>query len=317
MCANPQLDIKILDGNDKLTRLYTGLPTYGTFKAFSEYLEPKAMDMIAWSSGQTKELDTKGKQGGSRCFRGMSVANQLFSVLIRLRLGLLVADVCVRFKISEGTYSRLFTTWVCLLAKELKLLFPFPSHKQVDEWMPRSFKKHFPNTRIIIDCYEIECQRPSGLMNSSITYSQYKSRNTWKILVGCTPSGLVSFVSDAWGGRISDREITEKSGLLDLLDKGDMIMADRGFDIQESFASKGILVNIPPRLGSQKQMCALNVEKTRRIAEFRIHIERIIGRGRRYEILNRKFSNVMSSLVSDINRVCMFLTNFDNPLVPY
>ena len=117
--------------------------------------------MIAWNSSKTKELNSSGKQSGLRCFSGMSIANQLFSVLIRLRLGLLVADVCVHFKISESMYCRLFTTWICFLSKELRLLFPFPTHQQVDNWMPRSFQKHIPNTRIIIDC---ECQQPSGLM---------------------------------------------------------------------------------------------------------------------------------------------------------
>ena len=60
-------------------------------------------------------------------------------------------------------------------------------------------------TRIMVDCCEIECQCPSGLMIASIIFSNYKGRNTWKVLLGCTPSGLVSFVSDAWGVWISDQ----------------------------------------------------------------------------------------------------------------
>lgn len=308
-----QFDIDVIKDNDRLTRYYTGMPTFDSFMGLVEYLTPKAKDLISWNGRYTK--DTCNMDYHFARTSDISIANQLFAVLVRLRLAFPVTDMSVRFGMPESTYSRLFSTWVCFLSKELRLLFPFPSRLQVDQWMPKRFKSKFPNTRIIIDCYEVECQRPSSLLNSSTTYSQYKSRNTWKFLVGCTPSGLVSFLSEAWGGRISDRDITERSGLLDLLQDGDMIMADRGFDIQESVAAKGILVNVPPRLGSQKQLSAFHVERTRRIAEFRIHIERVIGRGRRFEILNQKFSNAMYDIVSDINCVCMYLTNFDNPLV--
>ena len=43
--------------------------------------------------------------------------------------------------------------------------------------------------------------------------------------MGCSPSGLVSFVSEAWG--ISDQKLTMQCGLLD---RGDMIMVDKGTD---------------------------------------------------------------------------------------
>ena len=309
----------ILKGNDKLTRFYTGMPTYNSFVAFVNYIEPKALHLQPWRGSETAKLDeaVSAEVSSSRRkgFSSLPVAEQLFAVLIKLRRGLESLDVSIRFKISETTYSRMFTTWITFLSKEFRLLFPFPSRHLVQQWLPDRFKK-FSNIRVIIDCYEIECQRPSGLLNSSKTYSQYKSRNTWKILVGCTPTGLISFVSEAWGGRISDKELTERSGLLDMLEPGDMIMADKGFDIQEMVAARGILVNVPPRLESkQKQMPASDVEKTRRIAELRIHVERAIGRGRRFKVLNEKFPSTMYDLVSDVNSVCMYITNFDNPLV--
>ena len=61
-------------------------------------------------------------------------------------------------------------------------------------------------------------------------------------------------------------------------------------------------------------MPAPDVEKTT-IAELCILVERVIERGRRFKILNQKFPHTMHDLVSDINFVCMYLTNFDNPLV--
>ena len=53
---------------------------------------------------------------------------------------------------------------------------------------------------VIIDCFEVFIERPSNLLARAQTYSNYKSHNTVKVLIGITPQGTISFVSEAWVG---------------------------------------------------------------------------------------------------------------------
>ena len=114
---------------------------------------------------------------------------------------------------------------------------------------------------------------------------------------------------------MSDREITLSSGLLPLLDAGGMVMANQGFDVEEELAEHGIVLNMSPKLWKQKRFAASKVEKTRRIAELLIHVERCISRARCFDILNRTIPISMAVQLDDIVHVCFFLTNFDKPLV--
>ena len=54
---------------------------------------------------------------------------------------------------------------------------------------------------------------------------------------------------------------------------GDSVMEDRRFDVADTLAPDGVSVNIPSCLQSQVKHSRGKVEKTRRIAERRIHLE--------------------------------------------
>jgi hypothetical protein len=101
----------------------------------------------------------------------------------------------------------------------------WPSREQVDKHMPEAFREKYP--KVIIDCTEIKCQMPSSFLLNSQLCSSYKNHTTLKGLIGITPGGCISFISELYTGRLSDREIVERSTFLEQsFDIGDLVMAD-------------------------------------------------------------------------------------------
>ena len=212
-----------------------------------------------------------------------------------------------------------------VLYASLKPLIFWPERDALKKTLPMDFRKHSPNCVVIIDCFEIFLDRATNPLARAQTYSSYKHHNTVKYLIGITPQGTVSFISDGWGGRVSDKHLTENSGLLDKLVPGDVILADRGFDIGDSVGLHCATVKIPAFTRGKKQLSGIEVEQTRRIANLRIHVERVIGNIRKkYSILSAiqpiNFVKVRSGEATTLDKivtVCCALTNLCDSVVPF
>jgi len=135
----------------------------------------------------------------------------------------------------------------------------WPSKGEIKSHIPSSFSK-YPDTRVIIDCTEFFIEKPSSPSAQKATWSDYKHHNTVKLLVGITPSGAFSFISKLWSGSTSDRRVTQESGLIDLLEEGDHVMADRGFTIRDLLTKRGVKLNMPPfTKGNQCWFCYIPI----------------------------------------------------------
>ena len=171
-----------------------------------------------------------------------------------------------------------------MYVKFKELLF-WPSRSRVDRNMPHCFSRSYPSTKVIIDCTEFFIQRPSSLPSQSAIFSAYQNTNTCKSLVGISPDGAFTVVSPLYEGSISDRDLVLCSGLLQKLERGDSLMADKGFDIEDLLLPLGVRLNIPPFLDKQQQMLPSDIQMTKSIAAVRIHVERAIGRLKQYRLL--------------------------------
>ena len=219
---------------------------------------------------------------------------QFILFLMCLRLNLSVEELGYRFEISSSLVSRIFLNVLDVMFQRLSFLVKWPSHETLRETTPMCFHKHFKTkVCIIIDCFEVFINRPANLDARARPFSAYKHHNTVKFLLGMSPQGTIAYISKAYGGSTSDKFLTEDCGILRNLLPGDVLMVDRGFDIAEDAAVYFAEVKIPAFTKGKKQLSALDVEKTRKIANVRIHVVRIS------RLLRRKYKLLQSTLPLD------------------
>ena len=188
--------------------------------------------------------------------------NHLLLVLMKLRYGYANKDLALRFNTNVTNISNIFRTYLKALSDILRNFIVWPEKEALRRNLPSSFKK-FKNCVCVIDCTEVFIERPFNLNTRAQTFSNYKSRNIIKYLVGITRSGAVSFLSAGWGGRASDEEITLNFGFLDKVTFADCVPANRRFLIEEELATRGAVLRIPAFTRGKAQMSAKDLDMSR------------------------------------------------------
>ena len=256
--ANVRLSSSCIRSNDARSKFYTGL-SWSIFEKTFNFLSPHV---------QCKTKDS------------LPFMDQFFLTLVRLRLDLSFELLAYLSGCGETTVRDYFWKWVDIMYAKLNFLVKWPDPESIILSLPPEFKEKFPRLTSIIDCFELFIDMPGNLVAHQQTYSNYKKHTTVKVLISCSPLGAVTFLSLAWGGRVSDVDLVRQSGFISSTRHrpGDQILADRGFPLEEDFAAlcSAELV-IPSFTKGKSQLSAKEVETSREKSTIRIHVERVIG----------------------------------------
>ena len=228
--------VSLLENNNKLVTFFTGLLSWDIFQEAFCFLSPFA------------------SPPGS-----LNLQDELLLTLSRLWLGLLFDDLAVRFGISNSTASRIFNKLLELLYVHLRFVISWPSRDVCQHNMPSAFKEMYPSCRCILDCSEIFIDIRKSYPARSKTY---KKHNTIKFQIAIT---FLCFLSNCWGGRVSDKNLTQACGFLNFLEQGDVLLADRGFNVGDDIGLHGAKLEIPAFTCGKSQLTQRDVKISKKL----------------------------------------------------
>ena len=284
--------------SSEVIRMETGLPTKEVFNIVVEYAA-NFKESICYYAGWKVE--------------SISFEDQIFITLMKLRQNYTNLHLAQLFSCSVATISNIVITLIHVLHGLLfdDLMTTIPSRDKNKLCSPSSFST-YSSCRIVIDCTDIEVATPSLMSQQNATYSSYRGMNSFKVLTGVAPNGVLTFVSRLYPGSISDKEIVQQSGILKHFVPGDLILADKGFLIQD-VVPKGVSVNIPPFLEHGK-FTESEAKVTKSIARCRIHVERANARLKDFKILSF-VPPYLRCYMDKVFQLCAALVNLQFPLI--
>lgn len=244
--------------------------------------------------------------------------NALLLTLVILRRGYGITDAAFIFGIPVSTCSRTFTKWLPILSGFLDCLLPTPKQETFESLLKKYPKPSYSGATHIIDTSGIPIQKPSRLAAQSATYSKYYNCNCAKFLVCVTSTGYISFVSQAYPGRISDSKICD--GFIEFLKdtySDAKILADKGFYIHLALSTTGATLLLPSRSDcKEKKFSEDQVMHTKKIANERIFIEHVVGAMKSFKFLDQKVPlNQVDLLDAALNVVAKLLNLIRGPFV--
>ncbi|XP_018377308.1 PREDICTED: uncharacterized protein LOC108770301 [Trachymyrmex cornetzi] len=189
--------IENLRNNSKSVSYYTGFESLEKLKLVLHSLGPSAYE-LTYRYGNVVNV---------------AVEDQFLITLIKLRRAISDIGLALMFDVSKTTIQNIVITWLNFMYCEWSEIDIWPNKDLIMYYMPSGFKQMYPSTRVILDGTEFPINAPKNPKFQQATFSTYKNKTTLKVLVSATPGGLISYISSAYAGSVSDRAIVERSNL--------------------------------------------------------------------------------------------------------
>lgn len=127
--------------------------------------------------------------------------SHLLLCLKKIRLNNSFRELSDDFSIDQTYASKIFFKNIPIIASIMPPFIVKLDKEMIKKSLSMAFRHRYQHVSCIIDCLEIEIQKPSKAVNQALTWSDYKKANTIKYLVFSTPNGLVNYILPGFSGR--------------------------------------------------------------------------------------------------------------------